>query len=340
MPKETTFENHNHTLSPKNTIQFTSGWGQVNQITLTTYLLETFDLPFPAYEGVWYKIRTVLRNEYLAVFLDGTQVFNISTAKYRVSFRDETNVPLTLTGRFGISAYQDQKAFYRNLVQYDQAGNIVYNNSLVSKDILSEFGVQTNVYAACLDGPKRDRLIWLGDYYHTSRIVGVSITSRFDIQRSTFESLLPTQLEEGVFNVNFPLGYQPNITVFDDVYGLEDYQMLGLLALYYYIRDSNDVAFLNQTWDQFRRATDWVARTVNSTDGLVYLESAFTGPSNGGSSISCLTVRTLRLMAQLASAVRDRPAAERWLNAAEDLTASIRERLLGASLLQTRGIFP
>ncbi|CAF3544732.1 unnamed protein product [Fusarium graminearum] len=326
LPKATTFKNHNYTLSPRNTLQVTSGWGQVNQTTLPTYLLKTFDLPFPIQENKWYKIQTTLKNGYLSASIDGAKIFNMSLTSYRVLFRGQMK-PITLTGRFGLGAYQDQTAYYRNVkVHDDDLGALVYESSLTSDGILDEYGVRENIFAACLDGPKRDRLIWLGDYYHTSRIIGVS-TSRFDLQRGTFESLIPTQNEDGLFSMSAPLGYQANITVFADNYGLEDYQLLGLLSLYYYVQSSNDLDLLKQEWKYFERVVDWSVSTINKTDGLVHLNGAFTGPAESGSAVSCMTVQALHSMAELASAIGKKSSAKKWKDAGDKLTEAIRKSL-------------
>jgi hypothetical protein len=328
LPEETTFANHNYTLSPRNTLQVTSGWGQVNQTTMPTYLLKTFDLPFSVHEKTWYTISTTLGNGYLWASIDGVPIFNMSMTEYRVMFRGQIT-PITLTGRFGLGAYMDQEAYYRNVTQYDQAGKVFYHSDLTSEDTLLEYGVETNLFAACVDGPKRDRLIWLGDYYHTARIIGVS-TARFDLQRGTFESLLPTQLENGKFSMASPLGYVANTTVFDDLYLLEDYQLLGLLSLYYFVRDSNDLEFVQDNWGAFSLLVDWAIGKI-AGDGLVHLGFAFTGPADGAS-VNCMTAYVLRSMAEVAEAIGDHDTMARWTLAAESLTEAIQEHLWNEEL--------
>ncbi|KAF5676577.1 is able to hydrolyze alpha-1 [Fusarium heterosporum] len=326
LPKKTTFVNHNYTLSPRNTLQVTSGWGQVNQTTLPTYLLKTYDLPFPVYEDKWYKIQTTLKNGYLSAAIEGSQVFNMSLTSYRVLFRGQM-IPITLTGRFGLGAYQDQMAYYRNVAVFDEHQKPVYKSSFTSEDVLEEYGVKTNHFAACMDGPKRDRLIWLGDYYHTSRIIGVS-TSRFDLQRGTIESLIPTQDDEGLFSMSAPLGYQANTTVFDDNTGLQDYQLLGLLSLYSYIQSSNDLALLKENWPQFEKLVEWSISTVNKTDGLIHLTAgAFTGPTEAGSSVSCLAAQSFHAMAELGRAIGKGKTAKRWSAIGDALAQAIKKSL-------------
>ncbi|KAF5006986.1 hypothetical protein FDECE_6668 [Fusarium decemcellulare] len=174
-----------------------------------------------------------------------------------------------------------------------------------------------NIFPACLDGPKRDRLIWLGDYYHTARIIGVS-TARYDLERGTFESLLPTQLKNGKFSICAPLGYEANTTVLNDVYGLDDYQLLGMLPLYFYVQSSNDVDFVRH---------DWAVGNISPDDGLVHLESAFTEPAEVGSAVSCLTIQALRSMAEVATAVDNFKSAKRWLTATSSLANATSEKL-------------
>ncbi|KAM0351682.1 hypothetical protein ACHAPU_002692 [Fusarium lateritium] len=255
----------------------------------------------------------------------------MSLSSYRVLFRGQM-IPIKLTGRFGLGAYQDQMAYYRNVTLYDEHQNPVYKSSLTSDDILDEYGVKTNHFAACMDGPKRDRLICLGDYYHTSRIIGVS-TSRFDLQRGTIESLIPTQNEEGLFSMSAPLGYQANATVFDDNYGLQDYQLLGLLSLYSYIQASNDLALLKENWTQFEKLVEWSVNTINKTDGLVHLTAgAFTGPTEAGSSVYCLTSQSLHSMAELARAIGKEKSAKRWSVIGDELGQAIQKSLWNEKL--------
>ncbi|KAK0390079.1 hypothetical protein NLU13_3652 [Sarocladium strictum] len=330
LPEDTTFVNHNYTLSPRNTLQVTSGWGQVNQTTMPTYLLKTFDLPFSVREKVWYKISTTLNDGYLSASIDGVPIFNMSLTEYRVMFRGQL-MPITLTGRFGLGAYMDQEAYYRNVSQYDQDGNMVYSSELTSEDTLLEYGVKTNLFTVCLDGPKRDRLIWLGDYYHTARIIGVS-TGRFDMQRGMFDSLLGTQLENGMVSMNAPLGYEANTTLFADAYGLEDYQLLGLLSFYYFVRDSNDLSYVKENWEQFSLLVEWAIANINVTgDGLAYLTYGFTGPGDGAS-VNCMTVYALHSMTEVAQAIGDWGAVKRWTSAAKGLTEAIQQHLWNEKL--------
>jgi hypothetical protein len=44
-------------------------------------------------------------------------------------------------------------------------------------DLLHEYGVHTNSESICLDGAKRDRMLWTGDFAHTVRSLGVVDTS-------------------------------------------------------------------------------------------------------------------------------------------------------------------
>jgi hypothetical protein len=40
-------------------------------------------------------------------------------------------------------------------------------------DLLHEYGVHTNSESICLDGAKRDRILWTGDFAHTVRSLGM-----------------------------------------------------------------------------------------------------------------------------------------------------------------------
>ena len=136
--------------------------------------------------------------------------------------------------------------------------------------ILEEYGVHENYASVCLDGAKRDRLVWLGDLSHTTRIVPAS-TSRNYIVMGTLEYLLAWQTKEGTLPFAPPLGnnvssartafaYGVGISAGINVYGvaLVDYQILRLLDFANYIFATNDLQFARDTIDQWVKAVDFL----------------------------------------------------------------------------------
>ncbi|KAL2820874.1 hypothetical protein BDW59DRAFT_164427 [Aspergillus cavernicola] len=136
-PVEFTFLNTNKTLFPPSTITLAYG---VN------------------FEGVWYRISTIVRSGYLAVSLNQTQLFNVSLSDYY-----EGGSSISSSGAFGFGAWQDQSTYIRNVTARDSNTTLIYQNSM------------TNTTTPASIAPKRDRLVWLGDFVHTKRIIDSAV---------------------------------------------------------------------------------------------------------------------------------------------------------------------
>lgn len=332
LPEDSTFINTNKTLTRPSSILLSYGYGFVNQTTLMSYNLDRFDVPFAVTEKTWHHISTAISpNGFLSVSLRDKQIFNVSMSDYNV----EHNTAY-FSGSFGFGAWQDQAAYIRNVSVTDTAnGSTIYTNPMTSPDVLAEYGTQANLASVCLDGPKRDRLVWLGDFYHTARIIGAS-TSRHDLSRATLQFLLDTQLANGQLSISPPMGYNPEVTAPwapDDAYALGDYQLLGISAFYNYVRQTNDLEFAQQTWSRWQRLTSWLIGNVNATDELVHFSNAlvalgaFLGPADAGSAVSCLAVQVLREMAEIAQALGDQCSEMNYTAVADSLEEAINTQL-------------
>ncbi|KAH8600977.1 alpha-L-rhamnosidase [Bisporella sp. PMI_857] len=325
LPEATTFVNTNKTLTPPNSILLSYGYDFVNQTTLPTSLLGTFEVPFTVHEKTWHHVTTELSpNGFLSILLNEKLALNVSISEYYAGGS------ISFAGSFGFGAYQDQEVYVRNVVVTDTAnGTTLYTNKMTSSDVLAEYGTQANLESVCLDGPKRDRLVWLGDFYHTVRIVSAS-TSRNDISKGTFDFFLISQLPNGQFNIDPPMGYDPSIVepfAPTGSYLLSDYQILGLSALYSYIRLTNDLDFVRGTWSGWQLQMDWLISQISPDDGLIHVLFAFLGPGAGSSAVSCLAVQAFREMAQISDALGNETARALYTSHAEILTRTINARL-------------
>ncbi|KAI7783643.1 alpha-l-rhamnosidase [Diaporthe eres] len=264
---------------------------------------------------------------YLAVSINDTQVFNVSRTAYPLATG-------AFSGSFGFGAYQDQSAYFRNAAVHDTAnGTSLYENALTSETVLTEYGTAELAASVCLDGPKRDRLVWLGDFYHTARILAAS-TSRVDHSRGTLQFLLDSQVANGQLNISPNLGYDIKASAAamaapSGSFGLPDYQILGLISFGDHVRLHNDVEWAKETWEGWQRNIDWLLATVNSTTGLITLPSpfAFIGGPDAGSPVSCAAVQALRGVADVATAIGDAESAERYTATASSLSDAINEKL-------------
>ncbi|KAI0470036.1 Six-hairpin glycosidase [Xylariaceae sp. FL0804] len=323
LPEESTYVNTNKTLLRPNSVLLGDGYAFVNQTTLTSYMYDSYDVPFRISEGSWYHVQTVMSPQgWLSVSINDTQIFNTSRASL--------DGPPAFSGSFGFGAWQDQEAIVRNVVVTDTTnGTVLYRNPMTSADVLAEYGTQANLASVCLDGAKRDRLVWLGDFFHTARSIGAS-TSRFNLSKGTLDFLLSTQIPGGELNISPAMGYDPSFQApYMELspYALQDYQLLGLDAFHSYMRQTNDISWAQETWDQRKLQVNWLLSNVNATDGLVHFVSAFTGAADGGSAPNCLAVQVLKQMADIATLIGDADSAAGWEKTAADITAAINSQL-------------
>ncbi|TDZ21665.1 hypothetical protein Cob_v005285 [Colletotrichum orbiculare MAFF 240422] len=336
LPEGSTFVNANKTLTPPNSLSLAYGPDFVNQTTLTSFHLGSFPVPFTVKEDVWYHVATAMSpSGRLTVSINNTQILNVSRADYPWALLSGTaySGSPAFTGSFGFGAYQDHAAYFRNARAYDTAnGSSLYAHGLATADVLAEYGTRANYDAVCLDGPKRDRLVWLGDFYHTARVVAAS-TSTTGRARGTLQYLLDSQIANGQMNISPNLGYDL-VSVADPLapggsFGLQDYQLLGLMAFNDHVKLTNDVVWARETWSRWRRVVDWLLPQINATTGLLTFEGgfAFTGPADGGSAIGCEAVQALKGAADVAAVLDDAASARRYRDAAEGLAAAINDRL-------------
>ncbi|OGM51017.1 hypothetical protein ABOM_000071 [Aspergillus bombycis] len=331
LPEASRLANVNTTLTPPNTISLAYGVDFVNQTTLTTWVLDVFEVPFPVRENTWHRVSVSLSpSGYLSASLNNTLIFNISQAAYPLATGQ-------FSGSFGFGAYQDHAAYFRDASVYDtESGSTLYTNSLTTEDVLVEYGTQANQESLCLDGPKRDRLVWLGDFIHTARILGVS-TSRIDHARGTLQYLLDSQIEDGELAISPNIGYNmkasPDAFAPTGSYYLSDYQLLGLISFHDFVQWSGDLSWANQTWPKWQKQIDWIIGKVNHTTGLISFNAgAFIGPQDGGSAVACAGVQALTGAAEVATALGDTKSASRYQQVAASIANAVNRHLWNGQL--------
>lgn len=309
----------------------------INQTTLTSYVLDSIRVPFDVQEEQWYRVSTVVRSGYLAVNLNNTQLFNVSLADYYAG-----GSPISTSGAFGFGAWQDQSAYVCSVKARSPMGEVIYENPMTDAAlVLPEYGVHDNYFPTCVDGARRDRLVWLGDFVHTSRIVGVT-TGRDDHVRGTFQQLLTYQMPTGQLPMAPSLGFSPDVdpksfAVRGTAYLLPDYHILALVSISSYMEYSDDIAFASETWDQWRSAVNWLASYRSNETGLIDLSSfgsAFLGPTSG-SAVNTASVEAFTGMANVAKAVGDTSSSTKWSTLAESLRAAVNAALWNGE----RGIY-
>ncbi|KAF7891701.1 hypothetical protein EAF00_008003 [Botryotinia globosa] len=325
LPKNTTFVNTNTTLTPPNSLILSYGFSLVNVTTVTSYHLDVFNTP-PMKENTWYKVRTILDTaNNLAVYIDDAEIFNTSLSSYYVG-----ETPIQTAGTFGFGGWQDQVGYIKNVIVRDTFNqSLLYNNTMMTDTdlVLFEYGVHSNLQTTCLDGAKRDRLVWLGDFCHTSRIIPVT-TSRNDHLKGTLNTFLDWQGENGLLPFAPPIGYNASGAKQSFSFGpvLADYQILGLISFSNYISSSNDLEFASQTWSNWQLQADWLIAQLSPDTGLPVFLSSFLGPSQG-SADSCALVQALSQLVEVAMALNDLASATKYQTAATKLSTAINRQL-------------
>lgn len=341
---EQPFANFNETLLRRNSISLGFGYSLVNVTTLTSWHFDTFGMPFTPQADTWYTVKTALDGQNISVSLDGSQVFKVPLSNYPVKDPRYSNGVVSSKGSFGFGGWQDQAAYVRNVVIRDtRNGTELYRNPLTdasSNGPVREYGVRANGAPACLDGPKRDRLVWLGDLLHTVRISAAS-TSRPDLIQGTLRYLLDWQTSSGLLSYYPPIGYDPAIASYAFSRGggqhfmgavtysiiLVDYQILGLLSFTDYVRLSNDLEFAKETWNQWNANLDFLLASISPDTGLLSLFGAFLGPSQGGAAINCALVQALHEMADVAVALEEVETSKTFRGSASSLITAINNNL-------------
>ena len=334
LPSSTTFANVNTTLTPRNSIIMTFGYGLVNQTTLTVYHLDTFPIPFAVRENEWHNITTTMSNSSnIAVAINGTQIFNVSLNDYYYSTVSPSGPTPATKGSFGFGPYQDQAAYIKDVTVHDtKNGTLLYSNTMTdAAEVLPEFGVQANDAAVCLDGPKRDRLAWLGDFYHTAHIIPVS-TGRFDFMKSSLDFFMDWQFGTGEWYISPPIGYPSThdkaLWAYPGLSVLPDYQALGLMAYASYVSATGDLHWAKSTWPSVQANVEFLISGINTTVGLPSFPGlGFIGPSVYGTAMSCAMVQALNEVAAVAMAIKDTASAANYTATAAALSKAINKSL-------------
>ncbi|PIA99991.1 hypothetical protein CB0940_03560 [Cercospora beticola] len=343
-PEETTFVNTNRSLVPANTLVYNYGFSIVNQSTLTTGWNQWFPINRTIAENVWYTITTTLSHTSLDIFLDGKLIASIpqDEANYLSSRGPSYLGALNPTsGTFGLGPWADQIAYYKDILITSQNGTTLYSNELTSDSTLSEFNIAPLTQSVCLDGAKRDRLVWAGDFYHTAKILSSS-TARWDYILGTINFVLDRQRKPntkfaGLVPMSATLGTssaEQYTNVFGETGygGLLDYQDLFLASVGYYFLATGDVQNLRPRWEQIKRVFEARKEFIDPYSGLIadgengIPGSYFLGPVNG-SAPTGLAAYAYKELIPLAEALDDAEAARDLNETSQGLIENLNSQL-------------
>lgn len=345
-PNATTFANVNRTLFPASSVKLAFGFDFVNQTSSLSYIMGEYQVPFDVKENEWHDVKVVVNDaaENILYYLDGSLVMNATISEFGYSTAQLTFYGYTTTGAgaIGFGGWHDQAAYVRNVQVTDTQSSVVYSNPMTGEDVLGEFGMQPNTRSVCMDGAKRDRLIWMGDFFHATRLVAVT-NAKSELLKGTWEYAFEWQSAEGQYPGFIPISYTspiPDSSVFlfnagtnSTFLAFPDYDILGMLGFVSYMEYFNDVDFAKDNWDSFKRAIAWL-QSYQIDNGLIDLLDShivFLG-AGAGVAVNAASVQCLNGMARVAEAIGDTESAESWANFASDLKDTINSLLWNDTL--------
>ncbi|KAL4988642.1 Six-hairpin glycosidase-like protein [Aspergillus falconensis] len=335
-PRHSTFLNTNRTLVPPSTLAVGYGFNIVNQTSLTTGRVSYFPLSFGVKEGEWMSISTRITSKGYIVSIDNQTNITVPLAELQLVSNAQFSSGSVNAGSWGFGPYQDQLAYVKDVVVHAQNGTLLYYNAMSNESVLEEYGVLANPASVCLDGAKRDRLVWSGDFAHTQRIISAS-TNRSDFTKGTLEFILERQEgsgpNAGLFAMSPGMGHAVKYANVYKSYGLLDYQMLFLNSLARYYLDSADIGFVRAYWEKIKAGVEAMLPLVDESSGLATggsLGAFFVGDSNGTAASALLTY-TLTRMAEVAEVVGEPETASRWNETATNLSSAVNQKLWNES---------
>ena len=197
-PSDSTFVDTNRPLVPANTLVFNYGWSIVNQTTLATGWDQYFPVSTPVEEDRWYNMSTTITSSGYNVTLDGAPIAFVPIAEALLLEPSYFGSGSATDGTFGFGPWQDQTAYVKDVTVVAANESLLYSNSMTSEDVLAEYSQADLEASVCMDGAKRDRLIWTGDFYHTSKIIPAS-TLRNDYLLGTIRYVFEWQDTQGPY---------------------------------------------------------------------------------------------------------------------------------------------
>ena len=298
--------------------------------------------PFPILENEWYRISTTIGSSGYNISVNGTQFAYVpyTTLQPWVNAGFGGGNVIT-TGSWGFGPFMDQAAYVKDIEVIAQDGTTIYSNPLTSTDILQEYLVASNAYAVCLDGAKRDREIWIGDFAHTARELAVS-TGRYDFIKSMIEYTFLGQFTSGPAAGLVPIqnsmgsGPQYQADYYPAQYGETDYQLFFLLTLGDYFALTSDTTLLQKHWNGAKLLVDAMVLTyLDPGTGLLANSSASWFTAQGyqnATAPTALFATSLKQLAVAATYLKDITTADYYMDLHANLTTAINSQLWDPTL--------
>ncbi|CAK7202854.1 hypothetical protein SEUCBS139899_005581 [Sporothrix eucalyptigena] len=178
-------------LAPLELNSLTVGYGFsiIQQALLPSATPETLSANMTIENGIWYRIKTVVTGDnHWLVYVNDTQIADVNAMPFQGNTDQVWGSGSLTTGSFGFGPWYSQAAWYKDVVLTASNGTVLYTSDFIinTDDTLLDYAVHSNPELVCLDGPKRDRDAWIGDFAHTVRSIVVS-SGRTDYIKSMIE---------------------------------------------------------------------------------------------------------------------------------------------------------
>jgi len=321
---------------PSNSLIATYGFSIVN-FYLSSAPPLYYSNAFPILENEWYRVSTTITPSGYNVSINGTHFALVpytTFGPYVNSGFGGTN--LVTTGSWGFGPFMDQSAYFKDVQVVGKDGSTLYTNALTSTDILHEYVVASNDHSVCLDGAKRDREIWIGDFVHTARELAAS-TGRYDFIQSMIEFTFQGQFTSGpgigIVPIQDSMGSAPQYqsTYYPSQYAETDYQLFFLLILGDYYTLTSDTTFLSKYWSGTKFLVDaMISNYLDPSTGLLASSSAAWFTAQGcqnAAAPNALFAMALKQLIIVAKALRDTSTADQYTALASNLSTTINTKL-------------
>ena len=336
------FINHNDTLLPPNSLTVGFGFSIVNQTILASAPISHFPLSFNVAEGEWYRISTTITASGYNISVNGTHLAFVDTSQYQDYVNPGWGSPSTTEGTWGFGPFLDQAAYFTDVEVVAANGDSLYSNSLTNSDILAEYRMAENRAKVCLDGAKRDRLIWIGDFAHTARMLAAS-TGGYDFVRSMIEYEFEWQLTRGdgagLVPIQEAMGdsWKLRYKYYPSQYGENDYYLFFLLTVGDYFALNEDAALMQKNWAGLKALVDTlVQRFLDPASGLLADPNGvlwFTAQgAQNATAPTALFVIALKGLVPIAVALEDSSTAAHYKALAESMSSAINSQLWSDAL--------
>ena len=318
--------------------QLTAGFGFsiINQAILPSATPVMYNISTPLQDNKWYRITTTIEATGYNISVDGKPLVFVSNTPFQGSANAAWGSGSITAGSFGFAPFLNHAAWYKDVKVTSQNGTVLYENGLTSDEVYAEYAIAGNDAAVCLDGAKRDREIWIGDYTHTGRSISVS-SGRFDIMKSMivyeFENQLMTGGGEGLVPMQPYMGtrreYQGDY--YPVQYGETDYEFFFMVVLGDYFSITNDVETMKKYWTGIKSlVATLVVRWLDPSTNLMANPAASWFTAQGGQNATAPTalfVAGLNELTRIATVLGDKQTVKSWNKLSSKISAAVNSEL-------------